>query len=262
MLTTLMGAALLLAPALEPAQDLAQDPAQDPALQAWNDLAGYYVQADALDFDLHFQMDGDDQPYHCQIHLAKGLHGQTLLTHGEEVVRFVGDGKGYYVLNDGPMTYLRLPDGYFATPVVGYLGVLRAWAGAPLETPSALRLIEAQPANPLVRVLEATFVGRKERLSIGPDNRLLAASLVMQVDTIEVVGHMTFSRAAALTGIDLKDFTTKVPETYSQVKGDSDLLLPVGLEAPDVTFYDLDGKEFQLDDLRGKTVLLDFWFYT
>ncbi|MFT7680525.1 MAG: hypothetical protein ACI8QC_004531 [Planctomycetota bacterium] len=258
MLTALMGAALLLAPLQKPAQATATD----PAIRAWNDLAEYYVPAAALDLDVHFQMDGDDQPYRCQIRLAQGLHGSTVLTHGEEIIRFVGNGKGYYVLNEGPMTYLRLPDGYLATPVVGYLGVLRAWAGAPLEKPSSLRLIEAQPVNPLVRVLEASFEGRKERLSIGPDNRLLAASLVMQVGAIEVVGHVTFSRAAALNGIDVKDFTTPIPEGYSQVKGDRDLLLPVGLEAPDVTLYDLDGNEFQLDDLRGKTVLLDFWFYT
>lgn len=37
-------------------------------------------------------------------------------------------------------------------------------------------------------------------------------------------------------------------------------LLPAGATAPDVTLYDLDGQSFQLSALRGKTVLLSFWF--
>jgi hypothetical protein len=35
--------------------------------------------------------------------------------------------------------------------------------------------------------------------------------------------------------------------------------LQVGMTAPDVSFVDADGKERRLADLRGKTVLLDFW---
>ena len=37
-------------------------------------------------------------------------------------------------------------------------------------------------------------------------------------------------------------------------------LLAAGAAAPDVTLYDLDGSSFQLSSLRGKTVLLNFWF--
>ena len=37
-------------------------------------------------------------------------------------------------------------------------------------------------------------------------------------------------------------------------------LLAAGSLAPDVTLHDLDGTAFQLSSLRGKTVLLSFWF--
>jgi cytochrome oxidase Cu insertion factor (SCO1/SenC/PrrC family) len=37
-------------------------------------------------------------------------------------------------------------------------------------------------------------------------------------------------------------------------------LLAAGTLAPDVTLHDLDGRPFQLSSLRGKTVLLNFWF--
>ena len=40
-----------------------------------------------------------------------------------------------------------------------------------------------------------------------------------------------------------------------------DGLLAVGDTAPDVTLLGLDGQPFQLSSLRGKTVLLNFWFH-
>jgi len=41
-----------------------------------------------------------------------------------------------------------------------------------------------------------------------------------------------------------------------------DGLLAVGELAPDVTLTGLDDQSFQLSSLRGKTVLLNFWFHT
>lgn len=39
-----------------------------------------------------------------------------------------------------------------------------------------------------------------------------------------------------------------------------DALLAVGSAAPDVTLQRLDGPSYPLSSLRGKTVLLNFWF--
>ncbi len=233
-----------------------------PAELAWQGLTEHYAQADALDLDVHFQMKGDELPYRCEIRLAKGLRGTLRMTRGDELVRFIGNGEGYYVLNEAQQSYLELPDGYMATPVVGYLGALSAWVTGNLETPTGLRMIEAQPANPLVRVLEAQFVGRTEVLWIGPDNGLLAASLEMRMGSVEIAGDVTFSKADALRGINPDDFAGVLPEGFFEVDGSEDLLLPTGIEAPFASLRSLDGKEFQLDDLRGKTVLLNFWFYT
>jgi|KBSSwiStaDraftv2_1062776.scaffolds.fasta_scaffold60799_5 hypothetical protein len=41
---------------------------------------------------------------------------------------------------------------------------------------------------------------------------------------------------------------------------DDDALLAVGSMAPDVTLQRLDGPSYPLSSLRGKTVLLNFWF--
>ena len=40
-----------------------------------------------------------------------------------------------------------------------------------------------------------------------------------------------------------------------------DALLAVGSAAPDVTLQRLDGPSYPLSSLRGKTVLLNFWFH-
>jgi len=40
-----------------------------------------------------------------------------------------------------------------------------------------------------------------------------------------------------------------------------DALLAVGSAAPDVTLQRLDGPGYPLSSLRGKTVLLNFWFH-
>ena len=38
-------------------------------------------------------------------------------------------------------------------------------------------------------------------------------------------------------------------------------LLPVGAAAPDVTVTGMDGQPLALSSLRGKTLLVNFWFY-
>src|SRR6185312_613814 len=42
----------------------------------------------------------------------------------------------------------------------------------------------------------------------------------------------------------------------------NDKVLKIGSEAPDFTVADLNGKMYKLSDLKGKTVVLNFWFTT
>ena len=254
MLSLILATTLLVAP----------DPGlgDSSAELAWQGLTEHYAQADALDLDVHFQLKGDESPYRCEIRLAKGLRGTTRVSRGDELVRFIGNGKGYFVLNEAQQSYMQVPEGYMGTPVVSYLGALSAWATGDLQTPIGLRMIESQPANPLVRVLEAQFDSHTEVLWIGPDNGLLAASVELKMGTVELAGFVTFEKAEALRGINPDDFAGVLPEDFFEVDGTESLLLPTGIEAPFASMRGLDGKEFQLDDLRGKTVLLNFWFYT
>lgn len=43
--------------------------------------------------------------------------------------------------------------------------------------------------------------------------------------------------------------------------GHDGALLAVGAPAPDVSLQRLDGSSYSLSSLRGRTVLLNFWFY-
>ncbi|MFT7485719.1 MAG: hypothetical protein ACI9F9_001569 [Candidatus Paceibacteria bacterium] len=254
MLTILLGSALSFFPA-----NTAGD---TPATAAWKGLMEHYATADALELDARFLMAGDDSPYRVEMKLAKGLRGKIAMTRGAERILYVGNGKGMYVLNEETETYLKLPGGYGEVPVIGYLQALKNWAGVPVAQPSGLTWIEQTPPNPLMQVIKAEFADHTETLWIGPDFGLLAASLEIKMGDLEFGGSVTFSRAAAIKGIDPESFSGQLPKSYSEVFGSGELLLPVGIEVPDVTLSSLDGEEFQLDDLRGKTLLLNFWFYT
>lgn len=255
MLTVLLSSAVSLSLAAPPAWD-------DPAAIAWQGLVKHYAGADAIDLDARFQMFGDDNPYHCQMRFAKGLNGTAVMARGEERIEFVGNGKGFYVLNAEQETYLKIPGGFAEAPLVGYLGVFKTWAGARAQEPTRLSWIEQTPPNPLISVIKAEFPDRTETLWIGPDHALMAVTLHMNMGDVKMGGHVTFSRAAALRGVDPKDFRGVLPPSYSELRTSTDLLLPVGLEVPEIALTSLEGREFQLDDLRGKTVLLNFWFYT
>lgn len=253
MLTLCLSSALLLA--TPPTVD-------DPAQLAWQGMYDRYSGAESLDFDVRFQMEGDDTSYRGEMKLAKGLKGTVLMTRGDERIPFVGNGRGFYVLSRAQETYTKLPGGYLDLPVVSHLAALQAWAGDGARTPTSLRLIESKPANPLMRVIQAEFPDHKETLWIGPDHGLLAATVDIAIGEVHIVGHLSFARAETPKGVDANEIAGVLPAGYSEVNNPQELLLPVGIEAPDVTLTGLDGREFQLDDLRGKTVLLNFWFYT
>lgn len=84
-------------------------------------------------------------------------------------------------------------------------------------------------------------------LPIGGTARLLA-----EVGTLELLAEA-----------DAAAFVHRVPEAYD-VAAEVDFnegLLKVGAAAPEATLIGMDDVEFALSSLRGKTVLLNFWFF-
>jgi len=51
----------------------------------------------------------------------------------------------------------------------------------------------------------------------------------------------------------------KLPNGGQQAKATKNSAYTAGMEAPEITMNDLNGKERKLSDLRGKIVLIDFW---
>ena len=75
----------------------------------------------------------------------------------------------------------------------------------------------------------------------------------------------TFKSFDFATGkIDPAEFAAKPPEGYAlhdpRVQMNAKLL-KVGADVPDVTVTKLDGTEIRLRELKGKTVILNFWFF-
>lgn len=63
-----------------------------------------------------------------------------------------------------------------------------------------------------------------------------------------------------LTALTLLLFAAPLPQEGRYARFEKDFL-PVGQPAPAVVFKNLDGTELSLASLRGKAVLLNFWFY-
>jgi len=91
-----------------------------------------------------------------------------------------------------------------------------------------------------------------------------AKSKTVQGETVqEATG--TFKTFEFATGeINPADFAAKPPEGYGLDDPLAQMnakLLKVGDPAPDVSVTRLDGTAVKLSDLKGKTVLLNFWFF-
>ncbi len=89
---------------------------------------------------------------------------------------------------------------------------------------------------------------------------------------------VTYNSVELPAKIKLEEYKVEMPEDYTVITIEEmmaetgytdgmdedsleDSLLSVGADAPDVTFIGMDDVEVKLSAYRGKTVLLNFWFY-
>lgn len=240
--------------------------------------------ARAVDLEFHgrVHMTGSDAiELRGEFHAAGPKSGWLQVTFGPpdgdtaaNRLEIVGDGERLVFLDRTEKTWMPAFDDFGKLFSMAPVLPLALWAG--ITEPDHLqgRWVEGEPANAVLRILEVRSVPGTpvEYLWFGADGRLLAARMTLGDDEEgQAEFHFYFRRAEFLAEADAADYRREPPEGFSLFDPEvaeggvlpdfEEDLLSVGAMAPEVTLQDMEDREFSLASLRGKTVLLNFWFY-
>lgn len=255
------------------AQAAPQDPAPDPARARFEAAAAQWRKAAAVDVAFHYTAEfsaqddtqADAQALvisgDCEIRLARPLLGTVKTTQDGASVSYLADGAKVYWVDDAARRCQELGAALTDLPFVRDFVPLRVWADPKAPAPVSVELLE-DPARPGAQGLKLQLAHGSQTVWLDPHNQVLAATWIEGEESPPI--ELRFSRWSTPEAVDLALYQAKLPEGYAVVKQeplDFDYgLLAVGSAAPEVRMTDLDGKSFALSDLRGRTILLNFWF--
>ncbi len=177
---------------------------------------------------------------------------------------FVGDGESVYFLDAAAETALDVGGEWIAmqpeaTPMLAFLG--REF----LAPATLVEVTDEKRAGQ--RGLRAEFDQRAETLWLDADAKVVGITTRLEQNGVKFSSDFVVSGWTLHQEADVASYAVELPEGYQvEEMGGGPMdpnagLLAVGEDAPDVTLTDMDGNEFQLASLKGKTVLLNFWFY-
>ncbi len=246
---------------------LLQDEAK--AREAVEAAAAAMKDADAVTFDLVQTQMGVETTNRAK--LAFKRPNLARLDYDDGLI--VLDGKTYWYYAKKANQYMKQPQsketaGILAEPVSGLF--FDKSAGKVLEKAKDFSIKKEK----LDEKTECDVVGFKApaggemiewKLWIDDKKMIRRAVMTMSMEGEAVEQTFTFTAhdLAPKLAADAFAFTPPKDATESS-GGDEDLeksLLAEGADAPDFTATDLDGKEVKLSTFRGKTVLVNFWFY-
>ncbi len=209
---------------------------------------------------------GHDADAHEHGHDEEEEHGEGSeadVVHNE----FIGTGEQVYYLDPASRT---------ANPMGGEWSFLQP--ETPLITAYLLREQEsyesvrevAEDGRPGQQGLHATYAdGRSETIWMGEDGKVIEIDHAMEDGGVRIEIRVAVSGWKVLAEADKASYAVELPEGYEIAEFEESggapdyeaALLALGEQAPDVTLMGMDDAEFQLSSLKGKTVLLNFWFY-
>lgn len=177
-----------------------------------------------------------------------------------ETQRWVGDGSAIYLLNEERRECVLTAASWRQFEALELLDFLApAWTRG--QPPPAARVEWADPARSALRLLDADGALIRE---YGLSDGLISTAAGYGAD-----GEWTFTarRTVLQDGPPPAGFAAQLPENYAILGTPYDEfnhlrgLLEPGEFAPEITLVDLDGGERTLSELRGRPILIAFWFY-
>ncbi len=274
---------LLAAPALqEPTPALPPDPARVAwnALQKrFNDAQGIRIQLSAVLEDPAAD-DTEAATFTMKIDAALAqpgagrilIDGASAGPDGDEPlkIRFLGTAKGVYRLDDSDRTAVSDGTSWSACSAMFFLPFLgKGWAGeeVPADTVVFLPAREDHTDWIGLALTGADIFGEEATASAWLDAQGALQSFRLPLGGTAMLIY-SFEKLELLKQVDVKEFLTVLPEGFEVIETSEQEapdfeagLLSVGATAPEVSFTAMDDAQVALASLKGKTVLLNFWFY-
>jgi hypothetical protein len=248
---------------------LAGEPAEDPARRLLVEVLARFKTANALDvvakIDRKMHVQGKDvaMTIELEAHVARPAHGTVDLKSDTFHFGLVGDGETVYVVNHGNKQCQEQGDSF--PPFFLMLAPVAAWCDPETEPEFTSVELVKDEATPELRGLKVTGKdGRNETWWMDAQGNLVRAAAEQTIQAGSVTETFQFTRFDAVKDAEVAKYTAKLPEGYvlhDPLAEMNAALLKVGEEVPDVAVTDLDGKVMRLRDLKGKTLLLNFWFF-
>ncbi|TAH39556.1 MAG: hypothetical protein EYC70_01855 [Planctomycetota bacterium] len=245
-------------------------PAADPARARYEAAAAQWRKAAAVDtaFQFHMEIPGEDgaEPQKLEgsfeLRLARPLHGTLKMEQQGMSMSYLADGQKVYMVDVDAKSYTEVGDKLTDVPFVQDFIPLRVWSDPEATAPESVELVQ-DAARPGVDGLKFQAEDKTEILWVDERNDVVAATWVGSEERPAI--EFSFSRWSTPEKVDLADFAAKLPEGYTVMEdgGGFDMeasLLAVGSAAPDARMTGMDGQALTIAGLRGKTVLLNFWF--
>lgn len=277
-----MNALLLLAPLL--CQEPAPVARPDPAREVWNGLLKTYEDAAAIRLRARVVLEdpaADDTEamtlrLKVEADLMRPAAGRILLDGAEEsageepeIIRVLyhGNGEGVFQLDEEEKKAVLDGDAWSECSAMFFLSFLgKGWAGELVgaETVSFLPTREDHPDWTGLALTGSDLFGEDGTSVAWLDAKGSLRSFTLPIGGTAVL-VATIESLELLKEADPKQFLTALPEDYEKVVVDEpDFeagMLAVGADAPEVLLTGMDDVEFALSSLKGKTVLLNFWFF-
>lgn len=197
------------------------------------------------------------------------LQLQVLMEGSEKTERqeILVDGRNVHLLTYADRSYVDLSGDISPLASLVHLDPVLVWAGVERPEPLAVEFMDASEegwSGLLVRHADAS-----QELWLGPEGRIRRARIVpaeRDAEQQRPVFRIEIAKTELLKEANPEDYAFAVPEDFrdfaARTGGATERNSPLaGKAAPDVQLVGADGERFALSTLRGKTVLLNFWFY-
>jgi outer membrane lipoprotein-sorting protein len=223
-------------------------------------------EAKAIRFEYASQWKGTvDQK--CKVTFQRPNLGRLEIKAYDQEYLYILDGKTLWMYMPSSKQYMKMEqsEGIQNALGVGPLSNLYFSPATELLTDATdLKVKEEKLGEEKVSVISWKATEAEHRLWIDANKAVRKYELKMTVEDETYEQTIEYGKVEIDPKLEKDAFAFTPPKDATEFKQDDDpsgALIAVGEDAPDFEATDLEGKKVKLSDYKGKTVILNFWFY-